>query len=377
MNKDISSSIIDDFDELAMSHPLAISTEFDRKSKRRSQVLDDGRKILTYENGEELIEHSDGTLEQSTIDGSRIAITDFVKTETTKDGIVVTTDLQTGRIMKQETPDGIIIEFKQDGTKIEYFPNGTITTTLNDGTITEINHDSTMEVIKAIDGTITETNFKEQTKIITYLNGTKKQIDIEDGTEILEDVNGNLLQINPDGSKTCTTKTGRQTDILTDGTIIIEEDGQMIQRDADGSIVKGDGTVIEANDIDINLTVLFEQAIESTSENRYIPQQKPIVIIDEVKQDKNEESKSTEDIIKNGKNYTQEDFMIGLARIYPSSCTFSTNRNGLKKITAGKLIKSLEKQKLERQNEILIQKKKEKAEIMKRKKRNYHAGKKK
>ena len=86
---------------------------------------------------------------------------------------------------------------------------------------------------------------------------------------------------------------------------------------------------------------------------------------------------STEDIIKNGKNYTQEDFMIGLARIYPSSCTFSTNRNGLKKITAGKLIKSLEKQKLERQNEILIQKKKEKAEIMKRKKRNYHAGKKK
>ena len=83
------------------------------------------------------------------------------------------------------------------------------------------------------------------------------------------------------------------------------------------------------------------------------------------------------DIIKNGKNYTQEDFMIGLARIYPSSCTFSTNRNGLKKITAGKLIKSLEKQKLERQNEILIQKKKEKAEIMKRKKRNYHAGKKK
>ena len=32
---------LEDFEELNTSHPLAVSTEFDRKSKRRSQILGD------------------------------------------------------------------------------------------------------------------------------------------------------------------------------------------------------------------------------------------------------------------------------------------------------------------------------------------------
>ena len=105
-----SAVVVDDLDSL--SHPLTVSTEYDSKSRRRSQILEDGRKILTYENGEELTEHEDGTLEQSTLDGSRIEVkTDGTKTKTTKDGIIVTTDAKSGRLLKQETPDGIIPKF--------------------------------------------------------------------------------------------------------------------------------------------------------------------------------------------------------------------------------------------------------------------------
>ena len=332
-----SANVADDFDLL--SHPLTVSTEYDSKSRRRSQILEDGRKILTYENGEELTEHEDGTLEQSTLDGSRIEVkTDGTKTETTKDGIIVTTDAKSGRLLKQETPDGIIIEFKEDGTKIEYFPNGSVITTYKDGSITEINDNH--EITRAIDGTVTEVDFRNRTKIITYNNGTKKQIDLDDNTEILEDKEGNLLQINPDGSKTCTGTDGRETNILTDGTIIIEKDGVLFQKDSDGSIVQEDGKRIDPNSVNIRLEALFQQALESTFEEKYLPH-----VIDQSKI-KEEPVDIEEDLIQpkpihNGKNYTQEDFMIGLARVYPSSCTFSTNRYGLHKITAGALMERL------------------------------------
>ncbi len=132
---------LEDFEELNTSHPLAVSTEFDRKSKRRSQILGDRRTIITYENGEELTEHEDGTIEQSTFDGSRIQINSDTKTETTKDGIILTTDLKTGRRLRQETPDGVVIEFKEDGSTIEIFPDSTVITKFRDGTIKEVNHD--------------------------------------------------------------------------------------------------------------------------------------------------------------------------------------------------------------------------------------------
>lgn len=330
-------NIVDDLD--LMSHPLTVTTEYDSKSRRRSQILEDGRKILTYENGEELTEHEDGTLEQSTLDGSRIELkTDGTKTETTKDGIIVTTDAKSGRLLKQETPDGVIIEFKEDGTKIEYFPNESVITTFKDGTVREVNENH--EITKATNGTVTEVDFKNQTKIITYSNGTKKQIDLDDNTQILEDAEGNLLQINPDGSKTCTAIDGQETNILTDGTIIIEKDGVLFQKDSDGSIVQEDGRRVDHNNVDFRLEALFQQALESTVEEKYLPRaidkSKPKEEPEETKNDL-VQSKST----RNGKNYTQEDFMIGLARVYPSSCTFSTNRYALRKITAGALMDRL------------------------------------
>ena len=179
-----------------------------------------------------------------------------------------------------------------------------------------------------------------RTKIITYNNGTKKQIDLDDNTEILEDKEGNLLQINPDGSKTCTGTDGRETNILTDGTIIIEKDGVLFQKDSDGSIVQEDGKRIDPNSVDIRLEALFQAALESTFEEKYLPR-----VIDKSKP-KEEPVEIKEDFVQpkptsSGKKYTQEDFVIGLARMYPSSCTFSTNRYGLHKVTAGALIDRL------------------------------------
>jgi hypothetical protein len=194
---------------------------------------------------------------------------------------------------------------------------------------------------------VTEINHKTRTKIITYPNGTKKQCFLDDNTVIYEDAIGNVMQVNPDGSKQTTAKDGTQYDVLTDGTIIIEKNGEMIQKDADGSIVKGDGTVIEANDVHINLTILFEQALESTSEEKFIPVKKEKAPINEEKE-KNVDESVSPSIVRHGKKITSEDFIIGLVRIHPSSSTFSTNRNGLKKITVGTLMKVLEKQNIEK-----------------------------
>jgi hypothetical protein len=38
---------LEDFEELNTSHPLAVSTEFDRKSKRRSQILGDVSRLYS------------------------------------------------------------------------------------------------------------------------------------------------------------------------------------------------------------------------------------------------------------------------------------------------------------------------------------------
>ena len=80
--------------------------------------------------------------------------------------------------------------------------------------------------------------------------------------------------------------------------------------------------------------------MESTFEEKYLPR-----VIDKSKP-KEEPVEIKEDFVQpkptsSGKKYTQEDFVIGLARMYPSSCTFSTNRYGLHKVTAGALIDRL------------------------------------
>ena len=104
------------------AHPLATSVGKDKKGTIR-QFLEDGREIVQYKSGEEVVVHDDGSMEQSNNFGERIEIDREGNRTEVVDGVVMVFNGTTNQLIRQENPDGSCIEFK-DGEKTESFADG-------------------------------------------------------------------------------------------------------------------------------------------------------------------------------------------------------------------------------------------------------------
>jgi hypothetical protein len=326
------------------AHPLATSVGKDKKGTIR-QFLEDGREIVQYKSGEEVVVHDDGSMEQSNNFGERIEIDREGNRTEVVDGVVMVFNGTTNQLIRQENPDGSCIEFK-DGEKTESFADGSTKVTRVDGSSIETNRDNTIEVKILADGTSIETDKLNKTEIITYTNKSKKQIE-EDGTTIFEDMHGNVLQINPDGSRSATNKVdGTQTDVLEDGTVIVERNGRVIQKENDGTIMietSGSETVLQVNeaDADVGILAILEHAAEEVREDHFIPRAE------------NEHAKETaEDSQKDGKGvsigHDVYSLLSGFNRVFPDNVV----RLRKAKVTTGTLMRRMEERKQEEERQI-------------------------
>ena len=175
---------------------------------------------------------------------------------------------------------------------------------------------------------------------------TEQQIE-EDGTTIFEDMHGNVLQINPDGSRSATNKVdGTQTDVLEDGTVIVERNGRVIQKENDGTIMvetSGSETVLQVNeaDADVGILAILEHAAEEVREDHFIPRAE------------NEHAKETaEDSQKDGKGvsigHDVYSLLSGFNRVFPDNVV----RLRRAKVTTGTLMRRMEERKQEEERQI-------------------------
>ena len=322
-----------------MDHPLAVTCFEDSRRGSIKQVLSDGRQIVRYTNGEEVVVHEDGQLEQSTADGTRISISrNGIRTETRDDGTVLKMS-STGELLSQEMPDGSAIYFR-DGEKIEHRSDGSTKITHLDGSSVELNKDESHEVRILPDGTILETDKNLQRCIKTMPNGSKEQTD-SDGVVIYESADGDVLQINPDGTRSATSVNGTHTDILADGTIIVERDGCVIQKEGERILIERKGKEpIQtcADDADITTMAILSQAEEDTSVENYLSSEALLRNLDDagVKQNKSEETSKTF-LSSTSIGHDAYSLLTGIARLYPESITCSTKYTH-SKVTAGILL---------------------------------------
>jgi len=321
-----------------MNHPLTVSCFEDSRRGSIKQVLSDGRQIVRYTNGEEVVVHGDGQLEQSTADGTRISIShNGIRTETRGDGTVLKMN-STGELLSQEMPDGSAIYF-HDGEKIEHRSDGSTKITHLDGSSVELNKDESHEVRILPDGTIVETDKDLRRCIKTMPNGSKEQTD-SDGVVIYESADGDVLQINPDGSRSATSVNGTHTDILADGTIIVEHDGCVIQKEGERILIerKGKDPVQTcADDADIITMAILSQAEEDTTVENFLPSRSLLGNLElaGVGQNKTEETSKT--LASTSIGHDTYSLLTGIARLFPESITCSTKYTHCK-VTVGALL---------------------------------------